>query len=89
MTTGNKFETRVVSEKIEIRAAADGKGRTLSGYAARFDIKSGVIAGSFREIIRAGAFRDTLGGGVDAQASTWPAPRARLRPALALRRPAA
>lgn len=66
MTTGNKFETRVVSEKIEIRAAADGKGRILSGYAARFDIKSGVIAGSFREIIRAGAFRDTLGGGVDA-----------------------
>lgn len=64
MTTA-KIETRALTGKIEIRAAEKG-GRIISGYAARFDTKSGVIAGSFREIIRAGAFRDTLGGGVDA-----------------------
>lgn len=57
------IELRAMPEKIEVRS--DGGKRTVSGYAARFDVKSGVIAGSFREIIRPGAFRETLANNAD------------------------
>lgn len=58
------IELRGAKEAIEIRGAA-GEKRTISGYAARFDVKSAVIAGSFREIIRPGAFRETLANNAD------------------------
>jgi HK97 family phage prohead protease len=60
------FETRFNVSKVEIRAAGtDKKGPVMVGYAARFDVKSGVIAGSFREVVRAGAFKDSLANGAD------------------------
>lgn len=48
-----------VLDNIEVRAQGDDKGRTLTGYAALFDVASQDLGG-FTEIIRAGAFTKTL-----------------------------
>ncbi len=48
----------------EIELRAEGDGLTLSGYAAVFNSMSEDLGG-FREIIRPGAFRDTIAGGAD------------------------
>jgi HK97 family phage prohead protease len=49
-------------QEIELRT--DGDGMTLSGYAAVFNSMSEDLGG-FREVIRPGAFRDTIAGGAD------------------------
>lgn len=59
------FEKRFFVHKIEVRTSDKSKTPTLVGYAARFDVKSDVIMGSFREVIRAGAFKDSLANGAD------------------------
>lgn len=48
---------------MEVRAydnAVEGKGRTLYGYAARFDTPTNL--GGFSEVIQPGAFKRTLAG---------------------------
>lgn len=45
-------------QNVEMRAAAEGEGRTLVGYAALFDTPSQDMG--FVEIIRAGAFTKTI-----------------------------
>ena len=47
----------------EVRVSEDGK--RLVGYAAKFDSPSEPIGGHFREIIRKGAFADSLKAGAD------------------------
>ena len=44
---------------VEIRAASEGEGRTLTGYAALFDVESQDLGG-FIEVIRKGAFSKTI-----------------------------
>lgn len=50
-------EFRAAAKDFELRAASDEAAgvRTLSGYAALFDVET-VIAGQWREVIRRGAF---------------------------------
>ena len=53
-------ERRAVAAALELRAAAkDGEGRTASGYAAMFGVKT-TIGRWFSEEIRAGAFAKSL-----------------------------
>lgn len=47
----------------ELRADDTSEGRKISGYASVFDSYSEPISGLFREIVRPGAFRKTLGEG--------------------------
>ena len=55
-------------EQFELRKAEDGKGPgTLRGYAAKFDKWSADFSW-FREIIRKGAFADSLENGADVRA---------------------
>ena len=49
---------------VEIELRSDGDGLTLGGYAAVFNSMSEDLGG-FREIIRPGAFRDSIAGGAD------------------------
>lgn len=67
-----KMEKREVrgATKGEVRAvrAADGKGITLEGYAAVYDVKSEPIYGSFYEIVKRGAFKRALDGKDDVRA---------------------
>jgi HK97 family phage prohead protease len=55
----NKKEVRFISEKtLEVRAAGDGK-RTMSGIAARYNVRS-LDLGGFTEVLAPGAFTRTL-----------------------------
>lgn len=56
-------EIRTVSMPVEFRTASDGSV-TVEGYAAVFDQETN-IGGMFREVIRAGAFRNALQRGDD------------------------
>lgn len=58
-TTGREYRQ---CEPIEFRS--DGDSPTLTGYAAVFNSLSGDLGG-FREVIRPGAFRDSIAGGAD------------------------
>jgi HK97 family phage prohead protease len=60
-----QYEERT-AEFIEMRAAADGDGRTLEGYAAVFDTPTRISGweGEFDESISRGAFRKTLSEGM-------------------------
>lgn len=56
----HKIQKRTfVLDDIEVRAQGEGESRTLSGYAALFDVESHDLGG-FIEIIRPGAFSKTL-----------------------------
>ena len=52
---------------LEVRAADDGSGKTITGHAVVFDTLSDDM-GSFREIVRPGAFDRTLSDGSDVRA---------------------
>jgi HK97 family phage prohead protease len=55
-----QIEHRIIGS-LELRAS-EGDSPTLHGYAAKFNVESELLAGSFRERIKAGAFRDALKG---------------------------
>lgn len=66
MSNKDKVEKRIYPlGRIEVRAAADGKG-TIAGYAAVFDQPSVMIWGMFRERIQKGAFAASLNDDVRA-----------------------
>jgi len=44
----------------ELRAVSEGKSRTIAGHAAVYDQPSDPIGGWFTEIVKPGAFKDTL-----------------------------
>ena len=56
-----EVENRIVGVS-ELRVEADGKVRKIVGYAAKFGVRSSVIAGMFRETIQVGAFATHLPG---------------------------
>lgn len=61
------IERRAVMRAPELRAGTSGVLRTVSGYAAVFDVEAD-IAGMFREVISPGAFRSSLADGDDIRA---------------------
>lgn len=65
-------EQRILSVPgLEVRAAPDGKGQEIVGYAAVFSVPSVVMAdwgGKFREYIAPEAFKRTLSEGADVRA---------------------
>lgn len=60
------IERRFVSD-LELRSNGEGKMPTIVGYAARFNMKS-VVMYDFREIIKPGAFTQSLARGDDVRA---------------------
>lgn len=58
------IERRFIQEGIELREQGEGKMPVIAGYAARFNTKSVVMWG-FREVIKPGAFAQSLGRGDD------------------------
>lgn len=63
----DREERALVAEGLELRAEGDGT-LTLQGYAAIFNSLSEPLPGgngTFREVIRPGAFRDSIAGGAD------------------------
>jgi HK97 family phage prohead protease len=64
-------EVRYLAEPLSVAWREDDKGRTavVEGYAARFNSRSEILAGQFREVIKPGAFRDAMARpGVDVRA---------------------
>ncbi len=61
----NETERRCIT--VDLRAAMDGNGRTLEGYAVVFGAMSEDLGG-FREVIEPGAFSEALGNRPDVRA---------------------
>lgn len=62
------IETRLYTpESGELRAYSEGDKRMISGYAAKFEVKSRLLAEGgkvFNEVLRAGAFKDVTANDV-------------------------
>lgn len=54
------IEKRMLSSKLEVREATEGTGLTISGYAIRFNEPSQPLEYGFKEIIKPGAFSESL-----------------------------
>lgn len=61
------MERRIIS--VELRASQSGNQLRIGGYAARYNVRSNMLNGDFKERIRSGAFDRVLAGEPDVVAT--------------------